>query len=150
MPFTLTPKPVGEMFELMMPRVSLEVPQDMALYVLACTDSQTMPLTIVGHTKAISQKLLAMVSSGQGFSTSELLKVEFTGVNEQLAQTKEASIISHEANVLCSQFTSTVCTMEIMCRPSNGMLKFVREQMGLPTDANAMENLQAETDEFLG
>ena len=82
MPFSLTPKPVGEIFELTMPRVCLEVPQDVAIYVLACTDSQTIPLTIVGHTKAISQKLLSMVSSGLGFSTSELLRIEFNGVNE--------------------------------------------------------------------
>ena len=56
----------------------------MAIYIVACTDSQTMPLTIVGHSTALSQKLLAMMNSGVGFSNSEHIRVDFPGVNEGL------------------------------------------------------------------
>ena len=82
MPFSLTPKAVGELFELTIPRSNLEIPQDVAIYILACTDSQTMPMTIVGHSKPLSQQLLAMINSGKGFTASEHLRIEFAGVND--------------------------------------------------------------------
>ena len=82
MPFGLAPKAINELFELTIPKVCLEIPQDVALYIVACSDSQTMPLTIVGHSKALSQKLLEMLNSGKGFSQTELLRIGFEGVNE--------------------------------------------------------------------
>ena len=39
LPFSLTPKPSNELFELHMPRTVLEIPQEAALYVLACGES---------------------------------------------------------------------------------------------------------------
>ena len=51
---------------------------------------------------------------------------------------------SHEARALCHQFASSICTMELYCKPSDQMLKFVREQMGLPMDDEAMDALSRE------
>lgn len=68
MPFSLTPKAINLLFELTVPRNSLEVPQEMAIYVLASTDSQIFPNTIVGHSKPITQLLLEMINSGLGYS----------------------------------------------------------------------------------
>ena len=84
MSFSLTPKSVGELFELTIPRSSLEIPQDVAIYILACTDSQTMPMTIVGHSKALAQHLFTMMNSGKGFSESNHIQIDFQGVNDQL------------------------------------------------------------------
>jgi len=39
-----------------------------------------MPMTIVGPTPALSQKLLGMINSGKGYSTSEQFRIEFVGV----------------------------------------------------------------------
>lgn len=144
MPFSLTPKSVGELFELTIPRASLEIPQDVAIYILACTESQTMPSTIVGQSKPLSQQLFAMINSGKGFSESELLRIEFTGVNDALVQNIQPPV-SHEARALCSQFMPSICTLELLCKPAEDkVLHFVREQMGLPVDKEAMDSLQAE------
>ena len=149
MPFSLTPKANNELFELIIPRSSLEVPQDIAIYILACTDSQTMPMTIVGHSKALSQQLQAMMNSGKSFSASEHLKIEFTGVNDQLVQ-KVQPTVGHEARTLCNQFLTSVCTMELLIKPSDQVLLFVREQMGLPIDEEAMEELKRDGEAMVG
>ena len=56
------------------------------MYVLACAESQTVPMTIVGHSKALSQQLLAIINTGKSFSQAEHIKIQFTGVNDQLMQ----------------------------------------------------------------
>mmetsp|Transcript_18989 Transcript_18989/g.25702 ORF Transcript_18989/g.25702 Transcript_18989/m.25702 type:complete len:80 (-) Transcript_18989:97-336(-) len=76
----MTPKPSSQLFELRMPRLALEVPQEVSLYILACADSQTIPNTIVGASKPLTQQLLEMVNSGKGFSASHLLRIDFNGV----------------------------------------------------------------------
>ena len=75
MAFSLTPKSINELFELKIPRSCFEIPQDVAIYVLACTDSQIMPMTIVGQSAPLSQQLLAMINSGKGFSQGEHIKI---------------------------------------------------------------------------
>lgn len=146
MPFSLTPKAINLLFELTIPRSTLEIPQEMAIYVIASTDSQTFPSTIVGHSKSITQLLLQMINSGFGYSQTELVRIEFTGVNDQI---EHSLPVSHEARTLCQQFTQTVCTLELLCKPSDQMLKFVREQMGLPADDEALNKLQSESDAVL-
>lgn len=79
------------------------------------------------------------MNSGMGFSKAEHIRVDFQGVND--TQNNTVPPISHEAKALCSQFKATTCTMEIMCKPSDQILKFVREQMGLPMDDEAMDVL---------
>ena len=49
--------------------------------------------------------------------------------------------VSHEARTLCNQFLPSVCTLELLIKPSDKVLLFVREQMGLPIDEEAMEEL---------
>ena len=44
----------------------------------------------------------------------------------------------------------SVCTLEILCKPSDQMLAFVREQMGLPIDEDAMDQLRADGDAMVG
>ena len=50
--------------------------------------------------------------------------------------------ISHEAKVLCEQFMPSVCTLELLCKPSDKMLRFIREQMGLPIDEDTMNEVE--------
>ena len=56
-------------------------------------------MTIVGHSAPITQKLLALISSGKGFSAAELLQIEFT--KQPAVNDSAASTISHEARILC-------------------------------------------------
>ena len=79
-----------------------------------------------------------MVNSGKGFSESLQLRIEFDGGESSaiLASTTDPSL-----RQLCSSFVQTVCTVEVLCRPSDAILKFVREQMGLPVDEDAMDQL---------
>ena len=148
MPFSLTPSAQNELFELTLPRSCLEIAQDVAVYVLACAESQTVPMTIVGHSKALSQQLLAMINSGKSFSQAEHIRIEFTGVNDQLMQ--NAPAISHEARALCTRFMPSTCMMEVLCKPSEQLLLFIREQMGLPVDEEAMEDLHRESEALVG
>lgn len=143
LPFPMTPKASGQLFDLKLLRPILDLPQDIALYILAATESSTIPSTIVGSSKPLAQDLLAMINSGRGFSESKQLRIEFDGGENSaiLASTTDQSL-----RQLCNSFVQTVCTVEVLCRPSDAILKFVREQMGMPVDEDAMDQLQGAED----
>lgn len=90
----MTPKASGQLFDLKLLRPILDLPQDIALYILAATESSTIPSTIVGSSKPLAQDLLAMINSGRGFSESKQLRIEFDGGENSaiLASTTDQSL----------------------------------------------------------
>ena len=62
--------------------------------------------------------------------------MQFRGpeVNGQTVQIKEAE-------ALCQTFMQTVCTVDVMVRPSSRIQHFMREKLGLGTDEGSMAQL---------
>ena len=93
-------------------------------------------MTIVGVSEPLNQRLYDMVYSGQGQTQIEKVRVQFRGpeVNGQTVQIKEAE-------ALCQTFMQTVCTVDVMVKPSSRIQHFMREKLGLGTDEGSMAQL---------
>ena len=44
----------------------------------------------------------------------------------------------------------STCMLEVLCKPSEQLLLFIREQMGLPVDEDAIEELHRESEALVG
>ena len=54
------------------------------------------------------------------------------------AEVSGPTVQLQEAATLCQEFMQTVCTVDIMVKPSSRIKYFMREKLGLGTDEGSM------------
>lgn len=119
MPFCHSPAAMVAEFRL--PVSCIETKEEAALYIVAQSDSQMTPMTIVGTTGPISAKLGAVNYSGRAGMQAQFFTISFPGAEQGS---------SHEATVLCNGFMHIKATAEVIGQPHSTMKQFVNEKVG--------------------